>query len=62
MDENPESVRIQYKYRKLIMEGKVRIPLSAAKRLIGADSIYRLYGSDTNYLKDDKSDCSIQSN
>lgn len=45
MNDHPEAIRILYKYRKLIREGKVMIPEDDAKKLIGADSVYHLYGA-----------------
>ncbi|MBN2010432.1 hypothetical protein JW960_13885 [candidate division KSB1 bacterium] len=38
-----EILRIKYKYRKLIMEGKIKLPYKDAARLIGPDCAYHLY-------------------
>lgn len=43
MENDPESIRIAYKYRRLILEGKIKLPYREAARLIGPDSAYRLY-------------------
>lgn len=45
MKNDAEIIRIRYKYRKLIMEGKVRLPYEEAVKLIGPDSAYHLYFS-----------------
>ncbi len=42
-DERAEAARIRYEYRKLIVSGKKRIPLSAATGLVGPDCAYHLY-------------------
>ena len=38
-----EALRIKYEYRKLVMDGKVHIPMHLALRLIGPDCAYHLY-------------------
>ena len=43
MINDAEITRIRYKYRRLILEGKISIPYRDAVRLIGPDSAYRLY-------------------
>lgn len=45
MKEEAELLRLQYKYRSLIVRGQLRLPLEAAKRLIGPDCAYHLYAS-----------------
>jgi hypothetical protein len=40
-----EIARLRYKYRKLILEGEVRLPLGEALKLIGPDCAYHLYSS-----------------
>ena len=40
-----EEVRIRYKYRELIMKRKIRLPVSAAAKLIGPDCAFHLYSS-----------------
>jgi len=39
-----EELRIRYKYRKLILSGKVRISLDSARALVGPDCAFHLYG------------------
>lgn len=41
--EDAEIIEKLYKYRKLIREGKIKIPLDTAKKIIGPDSAYHLY-------------------
>jgi hypothetical protein len=38
-----DELRRRYRYRALILRGKVRVPVDAAKRLIGPDCAYHLY-------------------
>ena len=52
MINDADSIRIRYKYRKLIMEGKVKLPYEEAVRLIGPDSAYHLYFSLKNRSRD----------
>jgi hypothetical protein len=40
-----EIARLMYKYRRLILEGKITLPHEDAAKLIGPDSAYRLYFS-----------------
>jgi hypothetical protein len=39
-----ESRRILDRYKRLILLGKVRLPLEQARRLVGPDCAYHLYG------------------
>lgn len=39
-----EEIRLRYLYRKLIMEGRIRLPLESARKLLGPDCAYHLYG------------------
>ncbi len=39
-----ESLRKKYRYRRLIMTGRLCLPHPAARRLIGPDCAYHLYG------------------
>jgi hypothetical protein len=39
-----EEMRVRARYRKLALCGKVRLPVSALKALVGPDCSYRLYG------------------
>ena len=44
MNENqPEIVRLKYKYRTLIMKRKIKLPHKKASKLIGPDCAYHLY-------------------
>jgi hypothetical protein len=36
-------IRLRYFYRSLILHGKARISLEAARRLVGPDCAYHLY-------------------
>ncbi len=38
-----EIMRLKYKYRKLILEGKIRLSHDDAVKLVGPDSAYHLY-------------------
>jgi hypothetical protein len=42
--EQAEAVRIQAVYRRLVLLGKARLPPALARRLLGPDLAYRLYG------------------
>jgi hypothetical protein len=44
MNKKSEEIRIRYLYRSLILKGKLRLPLESAKKLIGPDCAYHLYG------------------
>jgi len=49
--ENPsEEIRLRYLYRRLILLGKVRVSMEAARNLVGPDCAYHLYaiGKDRN--------------
>ncbi|HEY6548377.1 MAG TPA: hypothetical protein VI589_10740 [Vicinamibacteria bacterium] len=39
-----EAARLLGRYRKLILLGRLRLPLEAARRLVGPDCAYHLYG------------------
>jgi len=41
----PEEIRLRYLYRRLILRGQAVVPLEAAKRLVGPDCAFHLYGS-----------------
>jgi hypothetical protein len=41
--ESLEAARILGRYRRLVMLGKVKLPLDAARRLVGPDCAYHLY-------------------
>jgi hypothetical protein len=38
-----EEIRLRYLYRRLLIDGKVRISFEAARRLVGPDCAYHLY-------------------
>ncbi len=38
------AARILYRYRRLILLGRLEVPHDAARRLVGPDCAYRLYG------------------
>jgi len=38
-----EEIRIRYLYRNLILRGKIRLSLEAARKLVGPDCAYHLY-------------------
>lgn len=38
-----EIARLQYKYRRLILEGKTSLPPEEAAKLVGPDCAYHLY-------------------
>jgi hypothetical protein len=39
-----EILRKRYKYRRLILSGKLKLPHTAAAKLLGPDCAYHLYG------------------
>ncbi len=39
-----EMLRIQHQYKRLVLLGKVELPLAIARRLVGPDCAYHLYG------------------
>jgi len=41
--ERAEAARILARYRRLVLLGKARLPLDAARRLVGPDCAYHLY-------------------
>ena len=46
VSEKAESIRKRYKYRRLIMSGKIVLPHDDAVRLLGPDCAYHLYSVD----------------
>lgn len=44
MKRSGEEIRLRYRYRNLILSGKVRLSLESARRLVGPDCAYHLYG------------------
>jgi len=43
--EKAEITRLRYKYRRLILTGKIKLPPQAAARLFGPDCAYHLYST-----------------
>jgi hypothetical protein len=43
MSERLEALRILSRYRRMVLLGRAKLPLDAARRLIGADTAYHLY-------------------
>lgn len=44
MTRKSDEIRLRYLYRNLILSGKARLSLESARRLVGPDCAYRLYG------------------
>lgn len=44
-------MRIKYKYRSLIMKGKLNLSLKNAIKLIGPDCAYHLYSNKEKYSR-----------
>lgn len=42
------AMRLKYQYRKLILDGKIKLPLQDAIKLVGRDTAYHLYFSHTS--------------
>jgi len=38
-----ERIRIQHQYKRLVLLDRVRLPLAAARRLVGPDCAFHLY-------------------
>ncbi len=38
------AIRRQYKYREMILKGQISLPPESARKLIGPDTAYHLYG------------------
>jgi hypothetical protein len=43
MSERLEALRILGRYRRMVLLGRARLPLDAARRLVGPDCAYHLY-------------------
>jgi hypothetical protein len=43
MTQKNEEIRLRYLYRSLILQGKARISLDSARRLVGPDCAFHLY-------------------
>lgn len=44
MTRKSDEIRLRYLYRNLILSGKVKLSLESARRLVGPDCAYHLYG------------------
>jgi len=42
-----EQIRIRYLYRRMILNGEISVSLSTAKKMVGPDCAYHLYGTHT---------------
>jgi len=40
---DPDELRRRYRYRDLILRGKIRLSVRTARRLVGPDCAYHLY-------------------
>jgi hypothetical protein len=56
MGNSPEEIRLRYLYRSVILRGKVRLPLEAAKKLVGPDCAFHLYATVEDLPADDDDD------
>jgi hypothetical protein len=45
MGHSPEEIRLRYLYRSLILRGRVRLPMDAARNLVGPDCAFHLYAA-----------------
>ena len=43
MNDLSEELRLRYRYRKLILDGKIALSFESAKKIIGPDCAYHLY-------------------
>ena len=43
MNREAEEIRLRYRYRDLIIRGKIRISFEGARKLVGPDCAYHLY-------------------
>jgi len=43
MSERLEALRILSRYRRMVLLGRAKLPLDAARRLVGPDTAYHLY-------------------
>jgi len=44
MNRKSEEIRLRYLYRNLILQGKARISLESARKIVGPDCAFHLYG------------------
>ena len=45
MASSPEEIRLRYLYRRLVLRGGVRLPMAAARSLVGPDCAFHLYAT-----------------
>jgi hypothetical protein len=43
MKDKAEEIRIKAKYKELVLKGKIKLPIEAAKKITGPDTAYHLY-------------------
>ncbi len=43
MNPRAESIRIRYKYRRMVIRGEIKVPHEVAVKLVGPDCAYHLY-------------------
>lgn len=51
ISEKAKIIEMKYKYKRMIMEGKIKPDIDTAKKLVGPDCAYHLYQKD---IKDEK--------
>jgi hypothetical protein len=44
MNRKSDEIRLRYLYRNLVLRKKIRLSLDSARRLVGPDCAYHLYG------------------
>ncbi len=47
MNSRAEEIRLRHVYRKMILMGKAKISFESARRLVGPDCAFHLYGAVT---------------
>ena len=45
MKPEAEKIRIRYLYRRMILSGEIKVSHRTAKRMVGPDCAYHLYGT-----------------
>ncbi len=51
MNSRAEEIRLRHLYRKMIVMGKVKVSFESARRLVGPDCAFHLYGTVTKKEK-----------
>ena len=54
MNEKAEAIKKRYRYRRLILTGKIDLSRHAAVKFIGADTAYHLYARATHQHREAK--------